>query len=490
MYSPEGIPLVAPPGGPDTKAPTTALLTGTADVLLGIPEAITNVVTQDYYVATGQSAAEARRAAQNNPMVKAAGYLRSGKWFGVENDPAYRKDPLSVIASLPAMGVEGIADKFGLDKDAAQLALDNALLIAPAIGKVKQVQYNVPKLPGKEPPGITAADAQTAVKSALDEVRAAEAKTEAPRLPAPTTETPGVMRTTPEGIAVLPSGEAGAARARGARGLAEDQLALGAAKRKLAEAEATAAAASKAPGTKTLAERFGALPFTSRAGVPYGVLSATTDVSGAKETAPKGPPDSDTYPDETVRGIKPSLDVEAAKKLALETAAPTAEAEQLKPKTGGLTNEDYVTMGLNLLMAQPGQPGGELSQLASNVGRSGLATLQARREREKLGQEREYKDLYGRYLQAQMQQFGREPEEIRMLRAFEKEPELFERYQQMKGASERAALIRSYTTQAKDPITGPEFVRRFPNEQSYLASYGYGGLDISPRATEALKLYK
>jgi hypothetical protein len=60
----------------------------------------------------------------------------------------------------------------------------------------------------------------------------------------------------------------------------------------------------------------------------------------------------------------------------------------------------------------------------------------------------------------------------------------------MKGASERAALIRSYTTQAKDPIMGPEFVRKFPNEQSYLASYGYGGLDISPRATEALKLYK
>jgi len=490
MYSPEGIPLVAPQGGPDTKAPVTSLLTGTADVLLGIPEAITDVITQDYYVATGKSATEARAAAQNNPAVKAAGMLRSGKWFGVENDPAYRKDPLSVIASLPALGVEGIAKTFGINNDAAQLALNNALLIAPVIGKVKQVQYNVPKLPGKEPPGITAADAQTAVKSALDEVRAAEAKTEAPRLPAPTTETPGVVRTTPEGIAVLPSGEAAAAQARGARGLAEDQLALNAAKRKLAEAEATAAAASKAPGTKTLAERFGALPFASRASVPYGVLSATTDVSGAKETAPEGPPDSDTYPDETVRGIKPSLDVEAAKKLAVETAAPTAEAEQLKPKTGGLTNEDYVTMGLNLLMAQPGQPGGELSQLASNVGRSGLATLQARREREKLGQEREYKDLYGRYLQAQMQQFGREPEEIRMLRAFEKEPELFERYQQMKGASERAALIRSYTTQAKDPITGPEFVRRFPNEQSYLASYGYGGLDISPRATEALKLYK
>jgi soluble lytic murein transglycosylase-like protein len=403
IYDPiSGLPIaggVASQEGPQTKAPVTSLLTGTADVLLGIPEAITNVVTQDYYVATGQSAAEARRAAQNNPMVKAAGYLRSGKWFGVENDPAYRKDPLSLIASLPAMGVEGVADKFGLDKDAAQLALDNALLLAPAIRKVGQVQYNLPKLPGKEKPSISATDAQTAVKSAMDEVRAAEAKTEAPRLPAPAADTPGVIRTTPEGIAVLPSGEAAAARARGARGLAEDQLALDAARRKLAQAETTAAAASKAPGTKTLAERFGALPFTSRAGVPYGILSATTDLSGAGEAAPE------KRPYEPWEENFPAPDkVEEAKKVA-ETVAPTAE--EPKPKTGGLSNEDILTMGLNMLMAQPGQPGGELSQLASNVGRSGLATLQARRDREKLAKETAYQDTMGDYYKKLTQMHGR-----------------------------------------------------------------------------------
>lgn len=487
VFTPEGIPLVAPPGGPDTKAPTTALLTGTADVLLGIPEAIADVVTQDYYVATGQSATEARKAAQNNPIVQAAGMLRSGKWFGVENDPAYRKDPLSVIASLPALGVEGIAKKFGIDNDAAQLALNNALVFAPAIGKVKQVQYNLPKLPGKEPPTLTPELAQNAVKQALDEVRAAEAKTEAPRLGAPTTETPGAVRVTPEGIGVLPTGEAAASTKAGLAGLAEDQLALSAARRKLAEAEAVAAAASKTPGTKTLAERFGALPFTSRAAVPYGALAATTDVSGRGAEPEVQYPDisENMYPTE-----RPKPDAEAAPTITPDKLdAAKAVAEEVAPKTGGLSNEDYVTMGLNMMMAQPGQPGGELSQLLSNVGRSGIATLGARREREKLEQERAYKDIYSKYLKAQTEQFGREPEEVRTIRALDKDPGLFDRYLQMRGASVKAALVRSWTDRSKDPLLGPEFLKQYPTVESYLASSGYGNVDIGPRAAEALKLY-
>ena len=466
MYTSEGIPLIAPPGGPDTKAPTTALLTGTADLLLGIPEAITDVITQDYYVATGKSATEARAAAQNNPAVQAAGMLRSGKWFGVENDPAYRKDPLSVIASLPALGVEGIAKKFGIDNDAAQLALNNALVFAPVIGKVKQVQYNLPKLPGKEPPTLTPDLAQNAVKQALDEVRAAETKTEAPRLPAPTTETPGAVRVTPEGVGVLPTGEAAASKKAGLAGLAEDQLALSAARRKLAEAEAVAAASSKVPG-KTLAERFGALPFTSRAAVPYGALAATTDVSGrGAETPEVQYPDisENMYPTEQP---KP----EAAPTITPDKLAEAKEvAEEVAPKTSGLSNEDYVTMGLNMMMAQPGQPGGALSQLASNVGRSGIATLGARREREKLEQERSYKDIYSKYLKAQTEQFGREPEDIRSLRALSSDPKLMQAlakkqvYNDITGA--QARLIGEFQkARLMNPMmTWDEFIRNVPQE--------------------------
>ncbi len=468
VFTPEGTPLIAPPGGPDTKAPVTALLTGTADVLLGIPEAIADVVTQDYYVATGQSATEARKAAQNNPIVQAAGMLRSGKWFGVENDPAYRKDPLSVIASLPALGVEGIAKKFNIDNDAAQLALNNALVFAPAIGKVKQVQYNLPKLPGKEPPTLTPELAQNAVKQALDEVRAAEAKTEAPRLGAPTTETPGAVRVTPEGIGVLPTGEAAASTKAGLAGLAEDQLALSAARRKLAEAEAVAAAASKTPGTKTLAERFGALPFTSRAAVPYGALAATTDVSGRGAEPEVQYPDisENMYPTE-----RPKPDAEAAPTITPDKLdAAKAVAEEVAPKTGGLANEDILTMGLNMMMAQPGQPGGALSQLASNIGRSGIATLQSRREREKLEQERSYKDLYGKYLKAQMDQFGREPEDIRSLRLLSSDPKLMQAlarkqiYADITGAQARLIGEFQKARNINPMMTWDEFIRDVPQE--------------------------
>ena len=401
MYSPEGIPLIAPQGGPDTKAPTTALLTGTADVLLGIPEAVANVIAQDIYnmpYGKQYSWEQAREAAQNNPFVKAAGMLRSGKWFGVENDPAYQKDPLSLIASLPALGAEGVAEKFGLDKDAARLAVENAMVFAPMVGKVKQVQYNMPKLKGKEASTVTPELAQNAVKQALDEVKAAEAKTEAPRLGMSTGETPGVVRTTPEGQGVLPTGEAAARERAGLRGLAEDQLALAAAKRRAAEAEAIAAQSSKVPGTKSLAERFGGAPFATRAAVPYSMLSASTDVSPSFMGGETEPPVSDVYPD--FRGSV----ADEARRGPGATPFPTPVAEEKAPaptveqkKAFGLDNEDLLMLGLGMLASPGGQAGNDLSQLFSNFGRAGLGAVASKREREKLAEEKEYRNVMKQY---------------------------------------------------------------------------------------------
>jgi hypothetical protein len=416
IYDPvTGAPIaggVASQEGPQTKAPVTSLLTGTADLLLGVPEAITNVVTQDYYVATGSNPTEARTAAENNPMVKAAGYLRSGKWFGVENDPAYRKDPLSVIAALPSMGVAEIAKKFNLDKDGAQLALENALLIAPVIGKVKQVQYNMPKLPGKEPPNIAAADAQAAVKAGLDEVRAAETKVKDLRLGMSTGETPGVIRGTTTGESVLPTGEAAARQKAGLTALAQDQLSLAAAKRKLAEAEATAAAASKAPGTRTLGERFGALPFAGRAAAPYGVLSASTDVSGASDAEKMGVVPADQLGSQDA-GFPPTPPSPAAPAPAAKTetvANPFAEK-----KKSGFDDDDLLMLGLGLLASPGGQPGGEVSQLFSNVGRAGLGAVAAKREREKELGEKTYREAMGKYYEQLAKTQGRPEAKERMI---------------------------------------------------------------------------
>jgi len=427
IYDPmTGAPIaggVANQEGPQSEAPVTSLLTGTADLLLGIPEAVTNVVTQDYYFATGKNPTEARIAAENNPVVKAAGYLRSGKWFGVENDPAYRKDPLSIIAALPSMGVDEIAEKFNLDKDGAQLALNNALLIAPVIGKVKQVQYNMPKLPGKEPPNIAAADAQAAVKAGLDEVRAAEKKLEAPRLGMSTGETPGVIRGTTTGESILPTGEAAARQKAGLTALAQDQLSLAAAKRKLAEAEATAAAASKAPGTRTLGERFGALPFAGRAAVPYGVLSASTDVSGASDAEETAPPVSDVYPD-----FRGSVADEMRRGPGATPAAPAAKTDKVdnpfaEKKKAGFDDDDLLMLGLGLLASPGGQPGGEVSQLFSNVGRAGLGAIAAKREREKTADEQMYRTAMTQYYTQLAKMQGRpEMEEREIARVIEENP--------------------------------------------------------------------
>lgn len=83
-------------------------------------------------------------------------------------------------------------------------------------------------------------------------------------------------------------------------------------------------------------------------------------------------------------------------KPTTEEAKPTAE----EAKKAGFTDEDWLMMGLNMLQAQPGQPGGALSQLMSNVGRSGLATLASRREREQREMDKLYKTAYQDYLQA------------------------------------------------------------------------------------------
>ncbi len=90
-------------------------------------------------------------------------------------------------------------------------------------------------------------------------------------------------------------------------------------------------------------------------------------------------------------------------------------AKQIAPKSEGFTNEDILTMGLNMLMAPGGQPGGDISQLFSNVGRSGIATLGARRERELRQQEKDYKDVMKGYYNKLTETYGRPEAEERQI---------------------------------------------------------------------------
>jgi hypothetical protein len=81
-----------------------------------------------------------------------------------------------------------------------------------------------------------------------------------------------------------------------------------------------------------------------------------------------------------------------------------------------------------MMMAQPGQPGGELSQLASNIGRSGIATLQARRDREKIAREAEMGVIMQKYYKALAEKQALPPEEERLVRMYATDPEFAKAY--------------------------------------------------------------
>jgi len=480
---------------------TLALGTGMADVVLGIPEALVNLAMRNYYnapVGKQYTFEEAAQAAGDNPIVKAAGMIRSGSWFGLEKDPAYRKDPISFILSLPTLGVRGIAKKFGVSEDAAQLAFDNATVLYPLLGKAKsgawQVKDNMSKLPSKEAPTTES------VARLQAEADAAAKKVEAPRLEAPKPD--NAIEVSPEGIATLPK-KTTTSETPGARGLAEDKLASEAAARRLQEAEAAKAVATKAEAAKARnAEALknygiitGLVPFpqvTSKRVLSGGTDFSTTPPSEVIE----GPPISNApYPDEYTRGIKPSPDitpVDQAKKVAEQVAPPPPPAPPA-PKTTGFSNEDILTMGLNMMMAQPGQPGGELSQLASNVGRSGLATLQSRIDRSKLAADQAFRELYGKYLQKQTDVMGQEPPEIRTVRAFQKEPGLLDTHREMyENRTSPAMLLKTYEDARTKAELGfnEAWLTKNPDFQTWLRNSGYGGAAISPTVLEKVNLYK
>jgi soluble lytic murein transglycosylase-like protein len=92
------------------------------------------------------------------------------------------------------------------------------------------------------------------------------------------------------------------------------------------------------------------------------------------------------------------------------TEEPAATTPEKKTGLGALTDEDYLMMGLNMLQAPAGQPGGELSQLGQNIGRSGLATLGARKTREQQEAERLYKQAHGEYFTQMGKRAGAEAE--------------------------------------------------------------------------------
>jgi hypothetical protein len=160
-------------------------------------------------------------------------------------------------------------------------------------------------------------------------------------------------------------------------------------------------------------------------------------------------------------------------KPTAETTTPSAPtAPTKKTGFGALSDEDYLMMGLNMLQAPAGQPGGEFSQLGQNIGRSGLATLGARREREKLAVEQAQKEALSGYYKGMTENLGREPDTIRQLRALQADPKLMQTMMQMEAGKDivgqRAKILQLYETGVLMGTIDPTVV----SKEQYLAQYG------------------
>lgn len=468
--------------GPQTKSPVAAQLAGLADI---VPKALyglgTTAAENVLALPFGKEVpTEKRRATAQQIMSPFYKYGTVGGITGLANDPAYASDPasqlLNVVQNNLEMSDEAIAAMTGAKPDNVRLVRENVMAALPLAGKIKPVETGMPKLPGKGKPNITADAA--AAEAAVQAQRAAEAeaKIAAPRLAAPTTETPGVIRQTPTGEGVLPTGSAAAAEKSGLAALIEDKNAANMA-RKSATAAEELALASRAAEAETAAgaarsNKLSNAGKTAAAISSAGVgLQEPTDLY-SRLTTPKVTPHV-AYSEE------PGYDF--GKKASIDTIpAPTDKTTSTTPEKktgfGALSDEDYLMMGLNMLQAPAGLSGGMLSQLGQNIGRSGLATLGAKREREKTLADQLQKQALSDYYKGMTKNLDREPETVRQLRALQSDPKLMDTMMQMEAgkdiAGQRARLLQAYDTAVMMGTIDPATMSR----EQFLQQYGGSSL--------------
>lgn len=199
---------------------------------------------------------------------------------------------------------------------------------------------------------------------------------------------------------------------------------------------------------------------------------------GAAGAEARGPGEVSAPP--FVRGSEePGFDFSKPGTEVKPTVEPSPAAPAVPEKKTGLaalSDEDYLMMGLNMLQAPPGQVGGALSQLGQNIGRSGLATLGAKREREKTLAEQLQKQALSDYYKGMTKNLEREPETIRQLRALQADPKLMETMMQMEAgkdiAGQRARLLQAYDTAVMMGTIDPATMSR----EQFLQQYGGSSL--------------
>lgn len=204
----------------------------------------------------------------------------------------------------------------------------------------------------------------------------------------------------------VPAGVAPEAAALGEQARTQRaKIALEADKRAAAEAARKAGVAeTEAVGGKTLEQVMAERAIASRGEqARLGAVGRAGTYGGMG--SPVEPAVSDTYADEMLRGIKPG---------AGETTVPTFESGVTPPaieasapaeekKTFGLSNDDLLMLGLNMMA-------GKSQHALQNVGEAGLATLVGRREREKTAAEKEKAASEAELRKAQTGYYGAQSE--------------------------------------------------------------------------------
>jgi hypothetical protein len=326
------------------------------------------------------------------------------------------------------------------------------------VGQMKLPPYiagvGVPRAPTRAPAAREAAGiAELTAKAARERAETAKA----PRLPAPKAEKPmtPLMEEIQAGRAadaarkefsVAPETAEVAGEALARRKLGEQASDVARAEKVARTAEAEAALAGDKAEAARLADRLGAERQGRLAGIEQltSVPGLAGEAAGVVPPAPTKRPYEAWEADFVDRDRTPSAPTPLEEETKVEPPAPTPA----KTGLGALTDEDWLTMGLHMLQAPAGQPGGALSQLAANVGRSGLATLGEKRAREQRELDRMYRQTMEGYYKGLTGQLGKEPEEIRTLRTLQGDPKLMDAYRQMQEArditGQRARLIQQF----------------------------------------------
>lgn len=434
------------------------------------------------------SAAQARPAAQQAaPMPTPAGQIPGSQPTPTYKEPSLGQKivgtgetALSLLTGIPAM-VLGSAQTAqqaisqGRAPTEQELAANvGRFTYSPRTEAGQDISQDVAQTLGRLPPYIPGAQLGRVGRAASPVTTAAEAEATAAKVSAPRLAAPTVGAT---------RAEREMAQVRGLQALKADQDAAAVAADKAARAAVSAERRTPAAAyAAQVPQRAGAVG--AGAAAMQAAMQAATPPGAIPQEVPASRPMSDMerarFMEVNTQELASSLPKEDKKDIIDAAKAATPKAERK-----GLTNDDYLVMGLTML-ANPGRGQG-LQGLLEAVGTGGIAAVQNRREREKAEREAAKEASEASYREALGEQARRGPSEIAIIERVAKENNIsFTKAMELIAGAKREpqteeALMKAWSSSA--------FLQmQYPNPQDYikLMRASTGGASQFSAADQAL----